>query len=107
MPRRVDTPGQITDKRSSNEDTSRPVENLIIEVPLWKLGRVRFESRSQKASLGLFAFVVILLGMLVLGGMECLPGQHPGVTAILDKLGQALLLILGVLLGVEWDAKRD
>jgi hypothetical protein len=36
-----------------------------------------------------------------------LPGLHPGAGAALEKLSQALLLVLGVLLGVDWNASKS
>ena len=105
--RRVDTPGDITDPQSKDLDEGAQVAPLVVEVSLWRSGRIKFSSSSQKASLAMMAMIVLLILILVLALFESFPGVHPGVSASLEKLSQALLLVLGVLLGVDWNASKD
>lgn len=101
--RKIETQGEIVDPGvKTTSEPSDIIENLCIEIPLWKYGRVRFQSKSQKASLALVAFIVILAVSLFLSILECFPGQHPAIASIVEKLGQALMLALGVVLGADW-----
>ncbi|MCJ2044746.1 hypothetical protein MKK58_09425 [Methylobacterium sp. J-078] len=101
MSRKVDTPGHASEP-SPPLQPGEEAAPLLIEIPLWKFGRVKFESRSQKASLALVALVVLVFIIAILSGMEAMPGEHPGVSTLISSLGQALMLVLGVLLGVDW-----
>jgi hypothetical protein len=102
MARRVDTPGEITDPQSKTKDVGPEVAPFLVEIPLWRWGRIKIESRSQKASLALIALLLLVFLMIVLSLIEALPGQHPGVASLLQWGGQGLALVLGVLLGVDW-----
>jgi hypothetical protein len=105
MPRKVDTPGEVSDPASKTTDVGPPLAPFSIEIPLWRYGRIRFETSSQAASLALVTLVALLAIMVILGLIEALPGAHPGVQSIMDKLGQALTLVLGVLLGAVGKGK--
>jgi hypothetical protein len=83
------------------------VPPLIVEVPLWRSGRVRFSSDSQKASLALAAIGAIAVLLILMSLFEALPGDHPGTALAIERLSQALLLVLGVLLGVDWNASKS
>ena len=106
MPRRVDTPGEIVDPESKLSDEGVPLSPLFVELSLWRSGRLRFSSSSPKASLALIAMGAIVGMLLVLALIEALPGDHPGVAIALERISQALLLVLGVLLGVDWSADK-
>jgi hypothetical protein len=80
---------------------------LLIEIPLWRFGRIKFESRSQKASLAVVALGALTILICILAGIEAFPGEHPGVSALIEGLTQALTLVLGVLLGVDWKSARE
>lgn len=101
MARRIDTPGHASEP-SPPIQPGEDAPPLLIEIPLWRFGRIKFESRSQKASLALVALAAIVLIVAVLSVVEALPGEHPGVSTLIGSLGQALMLVLGVLLGVDW-----
>lgn len=105
--RRVDTPGEISDPQAKQSDEAGTVAPLIVEVPLWRSGRVKFSSNSQKASLALIATLALLVLIVLLSMLEVFPGNHPGIAITLERLSQALLLVLGVLLGVDWNANKD
>jgi len=102
MPRKIDTKGEIADPRSKAEDVGSPAPPFSIEIPLWRYGRIKFESRSQKASLALATLLLLLVFLMLLSGIEALPGAHPGVSAFIERMSQALMLVLGVLLGIDW-----
>lgn len=101
MARKVDTPGPASEP-SPPIQPGEAAPPLLIEIPLWKFGRVKFESRSQKSSLALVALAALVIIIVVLSGMEAMPGEHPGVSTLISTLGQALMLVLGVLLGADW-----
>ncbi|MCW2130192.1 hypothetical protein M2226_008936 [Bradyrhizobium elkanii] len=105
--RKIDRPGEIVDPQSKEADEGEPLAPLHVELPLWRSGRIRFSSRSQKASLALIALAGIVAMIILLSLFEALPGAHPGVAGALEKLSQALLLVLGVLLGVDWNAGKS
>lgn len=105
--RRVDTPGEISDPQAKEKDEGGTVAPLTVELSLWKSGRVKFSSNSQKASLAVVAMIVLLVLIVLLSLFESLPGPHPGVSTSLERLSQALLLVLGVLLGVDWSASKS
>lgn len=107
MSRRVDTKGEVTDPQSRTRDVGPGIPPLIIEIPLWRLGRIRLESRSQKASLAFAALGLLLVLMLLLAIVEALPGLHPGAAALMERAGEALMLVIGVLLGVDWKTARE
>lgn len=84
--RRVDTPGEISDPQAKDKDEAGTVAPLTVELSLWKSGRVKFSSNSQKASLAVVAMIVLLVLIVLLSLFESLPGLHPGVSASLEKL---------------------
>ena len=106
MPRKVDSPGPVSDPNI--QDKSEPVSagSFLVEIPLWRFGRIKLESSSQKASLASFALVLILSSIIILSLIECLPGSHPSIVILQERLGQALTLVIGVLLGVDWKRKQ-
>lgn len=101
MPRKVDTPGPASEP-SPPIQPGEEAPPLLVEIPLWRFGRIKFESRSQKASLALVALAALVLIIAVLSIMEAMPGEHPGVSTFIGNLSQVLMLVLGVLLGVDW-----
>lgn len=105
--RRVDTPGEIVDPQAKQVNEGGEVAPLIVEIPLWRSGRVKFSSNSQKASLALIATLALLILIVLLSVLEVFPGNHPGIGTALERLSQALLLVLGVLLGVDWNTHKD
>lgn len=105
--RKIDQPGEIVDPQAKAADEGSSIEPLLVELPLWRSGRVKFASRSQKASLALIALAGIVAMIVLLSLFETLPGAHPGVSAALEKLSQALILVLGVLLGVDWHGSKS
>ena len=90
MPRRVDTEGNVSDPNAKEQDESGRIGPIRIDIPLWKLGRISFESHSTTASLGVLALLLIVLLIPILALVQALPGQHPAIATIMDKLGQAL-----------------
>jgi hypothetical protein len=105
--RRLDTPGDIEDQNIRTAQPSEAAGNLLIEIPLWRYGRVKFESASQKASLALVVLCLVVICMIILALLDCLPGNHPAVASFSDKLGYVLTLVIGVLFGVEWKTGRE
>jgi hypothetical protein len=45
--------------------------------------------------------------MVVLSLIDALPGAHPAISSFADRIGQAFLITIGVLLGVEWKVSKD
>jgi hypothetical protein len=105
MARKVDTVGKPTEAPVP-VDPSAEVSALKVEIPLWRFGRITFESRSQKASLAVVALGLLTVLLVVLALIEATPGDHPGTSALIGHLSQAVMLVLGVLLGVNWKAGR-
>ncbi|MBB4103580.1 hypothetical protein [Allorhizobium borbori] len=103
MVRKVDTEGAHTVPARTPEDDGDVAGPLLIEIPLWKFGRIKLESFNSKSSLAVFALVVILAMMIFLSVLEAGAGimksTVPGIVGLQGKVGEALLLILGVLLG--------
>lgn len=107
MVRKVDTEGEVTDSGAKPSDVGGTTAPIRIEIPLWKLGRILFESRSDKASLAIMAMLLMTLLMPVLALAAIFASDNSGVSTLLDKLGQAWLLILGVLLGAAGQRDAD
>lgn len=107
MGRRIDTPGEVSDPQIRPRDEGPGPGPLLVEIPLGRLGRIKFESYSQKASLALAAMALLIVLVAVLAAVEAFPGEHPGVAALMDRVGQAMMLVLGVLLGVDWKGSRE
>jgi hypothetical protein len=105
--RTVDKEGDVTEPVVIPKKDGEPIAPFFIEIPLWRFGRIKFENYSGKASLALFALVLLVVLMAVLALVELFPGEQPGTAFIMEKTGEALLLILGVLLGAVGDKPRD
>lgn len=106
MARRIDTPGEVTDPNIKVHTENDSVGTFLIDLPIWKFGRVKLESNSPKASLATFAFILLLATIIMLFAIDRIPGDHSAIGPIEEKLGQALTLAVGVLLGVDWEKKR-
>ena len=106
MARKVDVPGTVSDRNVKTATESDAVGTFLVDFPLWKFGRVKLESNSPKASLAAFAVILLLATMVLLFAIDRLPGDHSVIGPIEDRLGQALTLAIGVLLGVDWKRNR-
>jgi hypothetical protein len=99
MARKVDSEGEVTDPKAKVKDVSEPTAPLRVELPLWKFGRILFESRSQRASVAVVALLLMSALMPLLSFMSAFAEKDAGIAQLLGVLGQAWLLVLGVLLG--------
>lgn len=103
--RKVDIEGEVAEPPVEDQPPGgAQIGSLLIEIPLWKFGRIKMES-SQKGALAIFVLCGLLLLSLILSGIEALPGEHPGVSLIMGKIGDALraprtIPMLGALTGM-------
>jgi predicted membrane channel-forming protein YqfA (hemolysin III family) len=99
LTRKVDSEGQVDEPIITPGTDSGMVGPLLIEIPLWRLGRVKLESHNSKTSLSLFILLGLFAVMIVLTLFEATLGTQPGLASLLEKIGEALLLVVGVLIG--------
>lgn len=104
--RKVDTPGDPSAPIPVPSEDGEPIGPLLIEIPLWKFGRIKLESYNSKSSLGAFVFIVLAILSLIFVVIEAIGGSAPGLTSMIDRIGEGLFLVIGVLIGAH-GSKRD
>lgn len=107
MTRKVDTEGEVQTPVADPATDGEAVGPLLIEIPLWKLGRIKLESYNSRSSLALFALIGLMVMGLLLSVIEAFGGNSPGIADLLSKIGQALLLVIGFLFGTYGNKKGD
>lgn len=106
MSRKVDTEGEVKGEIIEPAGDGESVGPLLIEIPLWKLGRIKLESYNSKSSLALFALILLMVAGLLLSIIEAFAGEAPGIAGLLSKIGQGMLLVIGFLFGT-YNGKKD
>lgn len=99
--RKVDTPGETSGPILTPNEDSEPRGPLLIEIPLWKYGRIKLESSNSKSSLAAFVFLVLCALAIVLVALEAMFGSQPGLAALVSRVGEGLFLVIGVLIGAH------
>jgi hypothetical protein len=109
--RKVDTPGEPAEVPVTPAQDGDQVGPLLIEIPLWRFGRIKLESYNSKSSLALFALLLLMILIVILSVFEAIGGSLgatlPGISSILGKAGEGLLLLIGVLIGSYGTKKSD
>ena len=104
--RKVDTPGETTGPILTPAEDSEAAGPLLIEIPLWKYGRIKLESFNSKSSLAAFVFLILCALAIFLAVIEAVFGSQPGLASLVSKVGEGLFLVIGVLIGAH-GSKRD
>ena len=106
MSRKVDTEGEVKGELIEPPGDGETVGPLLIEIPLWKFGRIKLESYNSKSSLALFALIILMVAGLLLSLIEAAAGEVPGISDLLSNIGQCMLLVIGFLFGT-YGGKKD
>lgn len=107
MSRQVDTEGEVKGEIIEPPGDGETVGPLLIEIPLWRLGRIKLESHNSKSSLALFALILLMAVSILLAVIEAAIGTGPGIADLMAKVGQAMLLVIGFLIGTYNGKKVD
>jgi len=109
MSRKIDSEGRITDPKAKIQDVSEPTPSLRIEIPLWKYGRIAFESNSPNASVSVLILLLMsamMIGLGLISALASLVDKDAGLASLLDTLGKGWMLVLGVVLGASGRTSR-
>lgn len=107
MTRQVDTEGEVQAPVIDPSVDGETVGPMLIEIPLWRMGRIKLESHNPKSSLALFALILLMVVSLLLAAIEAFAGTAPGIVEMMSKVGQATLLVIGFLIGTYSGKKPE
>lgn len=66
MNREIDKEGQVEEPLITPAGDGELPGPLLLEIPLWRFGRLKLESYSLKSSLAVFALIITFVMVLIL-----------------------------------------
>jgi len=95
----------VADEPQRYGDPAAPKAPNSVMLKFGKESFISWQSDNPIAVLALMMMVILIFAAIIIAGIACIPGSSPSVGKIAEIIGQAILTIVGAIIGSSASAK--